>query len=94
MPSVDETEFVLPPMWQRSQPDTREPPTEMTKQQPRRSGRIAEKTEKIRADVGILQRPSEEAPRRSKRLEEVRDRRKDVAGDEKINEVRATSEHP
>ena len=66
----------------------------MTKQQPQRSRRIAEKTEKIRADVGTLQRPSEEVPRRSKRLKEVRDRRKAVAGVEKINEVRATSDHP
>ena len=66
----------------------------MTKQQPQRSRRIAEKTEKIRADVEILQRPSEEATRRSKRLEEVRDRRKAVTDDAKINEVRATSEHP
>ncbi len=66
----------------------------MTKQQPRRSRRIAEKTEKIRANVGILQRPSEEAPRGSKRLEEVRDRRNAVAGDEKVNEVRTTSIHP
>ncbi len=94
MPSMDATEFVLPPMWQRSQPDPREPPTETTNQQPQRSRRIAEKTEKIRADAGILQRPSEEAPRRSKRLEEVSDRRKAVAGDKKINEVRSTSKHP
>jgi hypothetical protein len=95
MPSMDATEFVvLPPMWQWFQADTREPPTKMTKQQPRRSRRIAEKTEKIRANVGILQRPSEEVPRRSKRLEEVRDRRKDVAGGEKINGVRTTSKHP
>ena len=57
MPSVDKTEFVLPPMWQRSQPDTREPPTEMTKQQPQRSRRIAEKTEKIRAHTGHYKDP-------------------------------------
>ena len=95
MPSMDATEFVvLPPMWQRFQPeDTWEPPTIMTKQQPRRSRRIAEKTEKIGANVGILQRPSEEAPRRSKRLEEVRDRRNAVAGDEKVNKVRTTAIH-
>ncbi len=66
----------------------------MTKQQPQRSRRIVEKTEKIRANVGILQRPNEEAPQRSKRLEEVRDRRNAVAGDKKFNEVRTTSIHP
>ena len=43
---MDQTEIGLPALRQWSQPVHREPPTEMTEQQPRRSRRIAEKNEK------------------------------------------------
>jgi len=64
-PSRDETMHVVPRQWQWNNWGPEEQPKEMEVQLPRRSSRIAARNEKITVDVGLLQRPSENAIRKT-----------------------------
>ena len=86
--SMDTAEWVLPPRQEMSQRDTVQ-----ETQQPRRSPRLLEKMEKLRLDVGVLQRSSTDEPRRSTRLVELNNKKKAAAENEKIYTVRANPRH-
>ena len=81
--SMDTSEWVLPPRQAMSQ---REMAQEA--QQPRRSPRLLEKIEKLKIDVGSLQRVSKDKTRRSTRLADLNNKRKADAENEKIYTAR------
>jgi len=75
---MDTSEWVLPSRTETPQHDSRQPNVVQETQHLRRSPRLAEKIEKLRLDVGILQKPGNE-PRRSPRIMELKDKRNAAA---------------
>jgi hypothetical protein len=71
---MDTSEWVLPSRTETPQHDSGQPNVVQETQHLRRSPRLAEKIEKLRLDVGIVQKPGNE-PRRSPRILELKDKR-------------------
>ncbi len=75
---TDTSEWVLPSRTETPQHDSRQPDVVQETQRLRRSPRLAEKIEKLRLDVEILQKPDNK-PRQSPRILELMDKRNAAA---------------
>ena len=82
-PMMDTSKLLLPPLKQQSELVGGQTPLATEMQEPQQSTRTAEKIEKL-ADVEVLQNPNNVEPCRSRRLEELKNKKKD-AQDNKIN---------